>query len=295
MEQTRISAKEARPAIEAIDRLVFERDGYLVLPDFVSAADCAALRKRAMELVEEFSPGPVLSLFSTTEQSRTTDEYFLGSGDKIRFFFEPHCVAADGTLRVPKHLSVNKIGHALHDLDPVFAEFSRRPTLAAVAAMLGLQAPLLLQSMYIFKAPGGGGEVVSHQDATFLYTEPLTTLGLWFALEDATIENGCLWVLPSGQHCKLKQRFVRTPEGGTTMRMLDEEPYAEAAMVPLQVRQGTLVVLHGLMPHRSSENRSRRSRHAYSLHLVDAHAHYPADNWLQRSPSLPARGFAPLP
>ena len=52
--------------------------------------------------------------------------------------------------------------------------------------------------MYIFKQPNIGGEVTCHQDSTFLYTEPIDIVGLWFALEDATIENGCLWAIPGG-------------------------------------------------------------------------------------------------
>ncbi len=109
------------------------RDGFLILPGFVRAADCQRLMARAAELVAAFSPGPALSLFSTKEQSRTTDEYFLSSGDRIRFFFEPECIGPDGRLRVPKERAINKIGHALHDLDPVFSAFSRTPELAALA------------------------------------------------------------------------------------------------------------------------------------------------------------------
>ena len=41
--------------------------------------------------------------------------------------------------------------------------------------------------------------VVPHQDGTFLFNEPLKIMGVWIALEDATIENGCLWFIP-GSH-----------------------------------------------------------------------------------------------
>ena len=51
-------------------------------------------------------------------------------------------------------------------------------------------------------------------------------------------------------------------------------------------------VLHGLLPHRSGANLSSRSRHAYSLHVIESGAHYPADNWLQRPATMPLRGFA---
>lgn len=47
-----------------------------------------------------------------------------------------------------------------------------------------------------FQQPGIGGEVVPHQDNSFLYTDPPTCTGLWLALEDATVTNGCLWAIP---------------------------------------------------------------------------------------------------
>ena len=73
--------------------------------------------------------------------------------------------------------------------------------------------------------------------------------------------------------------------------IFDNEPWPENELVPLEVSKGTLILLHGLLPHRSFENRSPLSRHAYTLHLVNAEAKYPSDNWLQRAETLPLRGF----
>jgi phytanoyl-CoA hydroxylase len=187
-------------------------------------------------------------------------------------------------------LALNKIGHALHDLDPVFDRISRQPRLAALARALGLVRPLLLQSMYLFKQPQIGAEVDWHQDATYLHTRPVTVTGLWIALDDADRDNGCLMALPGGHRGPLRQRFHRVGHRLVT-ETLDDTPWPDTAPVALEARRGSLVVLHGLLPHASAPNRSARPRHAYALHLIDGRAEYAADNWLQR-PDLPLRGFA---
>jgi phytanoyl-CoA hydroxylase len=269
----------------------YRQQGFLVLENFADEDECDELRARAEELVQEFDPADVVSIFSTNEQNRLTDEYFLTSGDKIRFFFEQNAFNADGTLKFEKEKSINKIGHALHDLDPVFQKFSRSQKVKQLAQAIGFADSLLLQSMYIFKQPNIGGEVTCHQDSTFLYTEPIDIVGLWFALEDATIENGCLWAIPGGHRHGLKSRWVRAPQNKMKFEIFDEEPWPEDQLMPLEVSKGSLILLHGLLPHRSFENRSTRSRHAYTLHLIGATANYPEDNWLQRSTTMPLRSF----
>lgn len=270
-------------------RAAFERDGFLVLEGFLSGAACDALIERAGEIVRAFRP-ETYSVFTTREQARRSDDYFLESGGEIRCFFEEDAFGPGGALERPVEQAINKIGHALHDLDPVFSRASRDPRLAALAAELGLERPLLLQSMYIFKQPFIGGEVTAHQDHTFLWTDPPSVVGFWFALEDATLENGCLWALPGGHREPPRRRFHRAP-GGTAFEILDERPLPEAGMIPLPAPRGTAIVLHGLLPHRSGANTSPRSRQAYTLHVVDERAAYRADSWLQRPPHLPLRGF----
>jgi phytanoyl-CoA hydroxylase len=266
------------------DLAAYARDGFLVLEGFVSSEDCDALQARAATLVAAFDPAPARTVFSARDQGHARDRYFQESGGAIRFFFE------EAATDQPVALALNKIGHALHDLDPVFDRFSRQPRLAELACALGLAQPLLLQSMYLFKQSRIGAEVSWHQDAAYLHTRPSTVTGLWIALDDADRDNGCLMALPGAHRGPLRGRFLREGDRMVT-RHLDASPWPDIAPVALEARRGTLVVLHGLLPHASAPNRSSRARHAYALHLIDGRADYPADNWLQR-PDLPLRGFA---
>ena len=116
----------------------FNRDGYLVLEDFYTAEQCDALMKRGVALSENYDFKGHPSVFQTNEQTRTSDDYFLNSGDAICYFFEKDAFDEQGKLKNELFYSLNKIGHALHDLDPVFEKFSRSPQLKALAAELKL-------------------------------------------------------------------------------------------------------------------------------------------------------------
>lgn len=270
----------------------YREDGYLVLPGFKRADEIAALRRRALEIVAAFDPAEGAGVFTTQDQARTADAWFLGSGDAVRCFFEDEAFDAQGRLRRPKHESINKIGHAQHDLDAVFDTFSHGPALAELAADLGLVDALVRQSMFIFKPPGIGGEVRWHQDACFLIDEPESVVGFWFALEDATRDNGCLWVEPGGQRGPLRERFVRDGDA-VRLEKLDATPWPQLAdAVPVEVEAGSLVCFHGRLPHYSGPNRSAISRHAYTLHATDGRSAWSPRNWLQRGTTLPFRAFA---
>ena len=277
--------------LSAAQAQAWQRDGFLVLPGFKSAADVAAVCARARDIVDAFAPAADSGVFSTRDRSRVVDAALLASAEQVHCFFEEDAFDAEGRLCVPKAQAINKIGHALHDRDAVFDRFSHGPELARLGAALGLAQPQVWQSQVIFKQPHIGGEVGWHQDASFFVTTPQTVTTFWFALEDATRDNGCLWVEPGGHRGPLREQYV-CEAGQLRMHTLDAAPWPDRERaVALPVAAGTLVVFRGLLPHCSAANRSARSRLAYTLHATDARATYAAQNWLQRSDDLPVRGL----
>lgn len=269
----------------------YERDGFLILEDFLSPSDCELLINRTHELMTQLGDAHSRPFFSTVNNHHARSQYFLTSGDKIRLFYEENSINEKGQLITAPHLSINKIGHALHDLDPIFNNISRSHKMATLVNKLGIADPLLVQSMVICKQPYIGGEVVCHQDSTFLYVEGQPITGFWFALEDADIENGCLWALPGAHKCLLKARMHRNDHDQIYIETYDESGWPENNMRPLEVSKGSLIVLHGLLPHMSKINLSPRSRLAYTLHIMSGQFSFAADNWLRRNPEMPFQGF----
>uniref|UniRef100_G3PU86 Phytanoyl-CoA dioxygenase domain-containing protein 1 n=1 Tax=Gasterosteus aculeatus aculeatus TaxID=481459 RepID=G3PU86_GASAC len=304
----------------------YSQDGYVVLDGLLTSRECDELRQRMAEIVDRMDvPQHCRTTFSTSpdqQQQQGNADYFITSGDKIRFFFEKGVFDDKGEFLVPKQRSLNKVGHALHAYEPLYKEVTHSAKVQGMAKKLGLVSPVILQSMFIFKVashdvarcdgtfgslcdlsfcfsllqqPGIGGEVTPHQDATFLHTEPLGRVaGLWIALEDATVNNGCLWFIPGSHNSGVSRRMVRTPKGSFPLTHFTglEPAYEDAKFIPVPVKKGGVILIHGEVVHRSAENTSEDSRHVYTFHVMEAQdTRWSPDNWLQPTEELP---FPPL-
>ena len=273
----------------------WDKNGYLLLPDVLSPDEVQTLLSESYRLLNDFSlDDHPMTRFSTGENSsHVGDDYFLTSGNKVRFFFEEDAFDNDGKLLKPKNLAINKIGHYLHHLNPHFHRASINEKNKRIAADLGFRDPRVLQSMVICKQPEIGGRVPPHQDSVFLYTDPPSAVGFWYALEDCTVSNGCL-SFASGSHKRapIRGRFVRNQddtgtvfkhnEGAQWPEGLEEDTEVKKEVYELgEVKAGTLVLIHGNLLHKSEKNTSAKGRMIYTFHMIEGEHEFPRDNWLR--------------
>nr|XP_023401070.1 phytanoyl-CoA dioxygenase domain-containing protein 1 [Loxodonta africana] len=270
--------------------LQFQEDGFLVLEGFLSADECVTMQERISEIVAKMDvPLHCRTEFSTQEEEQLkaqgSTDYFLSSGDKIRFFFEKGVFDKEGNFLVPPEKSINKIGHALHALDPVFRCVTHSPKVQALARSLGLQMPVVVQSMYIFKVsslspqtsqPHFGGEA---QPLTLEQAAEAEQLGMGMGIDEGTQiclreEGPCLF-LPW--------------EGGAWAGVLPGPGRGHDWLGSLP---GALVLIHGEVVHKNEQNLSDHSPQAYTFPLMEASGTvWSPENWLQPTAELP---FPPL-
>ncbi|CAH1366790.1 hypothetical protein MTP99_008083 [Tenebrio molitor] len=271
----------------------FESDGYVVLEDFLSEAEVQELRSECDNLIKNMPQESKRTVFSTVDSNvqQDKDTYFLESADKISYFYEKDALGPNGELKVDPQLSLNKIGHALHELNPVFRKITLDERVKECCFQLGYEDPVVVQSMYIFKNPELGSEVIAHQDASYLYTEPVKIVGFWLALEDATVENGCLWFSKGSHKSGVHRRYIRNPDKDSSNLLIytSQSPhYQKNGFTAVPVRKGTCILIHGQVVHYSDANKSNKSRHAYAFHVVEQkNTKYSEENWLQQSEDTP--------
>ncbi|CAK5059374.1 unnamed protein product [Meloidogyne enterolobii] len=233
-----------------------------------------------------------------SKQEHVSDNYFLESVDKISFFYEEGAIDENtGKLVVEKEKALNKVGHALHWINPIFRHFTFNEKIKKIINNLSLlKSPKIAQSMYIFKQPKIGGYVNEHVDSTFLHTKnPENLIGIWIALDNSKIENGCLYFAPKSHKDFSEQtknyKFVRNQQNiakneGPFLEFKGEKPQINnLKYIPIECESGSLILIHGNVLHKSEKNTSNYQRNVYAFHLIDLEENeeWENTNWLQEN------------
>ncbi len=168
--------------------------------------------------------------------------------------------------------------HFPHKISEVMYEFLTHPTIVDVLKRTIGPNIKCMQSMLFIKASGKPGQAW-HQDEGFIPTRDRSLGAAWIALDDATVENGCLWVLPGSN-----RRGVIWPHREHADERFDcvvethEFPYRDEESIPVEVKAGSIVFFNGYLLHRSLPNISQEGfRRSLVNHYCSAETFLP---WL---------------
>lgn len=253
------SAQAVRtPSISAADAAFYHEHGYLIVPDALSAAQVTELRDEATALCRG-DRGPIRGV--TPADPTESDDDVL-----------------------QRYLCI----HFPHKLSPVVHNFLAHPAIVDVLTKVIGPDVKCMQSMLFIKKAGKPGQAW-HQDEDFIPTRDRSLAGAWMALDDATVENGCLWVIP-GSH----KHGILWPQRDHDDRSFDctvesfDFPYKDSDAIPVEVKAGTIVFFNGYLLHRSLPNRAKAGyRRVLVNHYMSASSLLP---WRLRPGERPAIG-----
>lgn len=214
----------------------YQENGFLVVHDAVAPEDIETLKNEAVAVCRHErgdlniiqGEEKVVGDFPTAEDLRA-----MPDEEAIRHFL---CI------------------HQAHHASPVLFDFLKHPAIVDVLTHVIGPNVKCMQSMLFIKASGKPGQAW-HQDEDFIPTRDRSLAGAWIAMDDAVIENGCLWVIP-GSHKRgvLYPQYPHNDSNYDCTVMSYDFPYSDEDAVPVEVPAGSIVFFNGYLLHKSEPN-----------------------------------------
>ncbi|MDX2226278.1 MAG: phytanoyl-CoA dioxygenase family protein [Verrucomicrobiae bacterium] len=232
------------------EREFFVSEGYLIRENLVTSGEVEEIRQDAARICRGEYPCENLRVLPP----ETSDAEVL---KRVLCIHQPHYVSA------------------------VMEKYMRHPKICDVLSKItAAHMPYwdgsvkCMQTMLFIKPPGFQGQAW-HQDEYYLPTRDRSLIGAWIALDDATIENGCLWVIPQSHRSGVLHDMK--PHGNPDE--FDSTPEAfgfdDREAIPVEVKAGTVVFFNGYLLHRSKKNRSDIYRRVLVSHYMNAQSPFP--------------------
>ncbi|TGO24910.1 hypothetical protein BPAE_0092g00290 [Botrytis paeoniae] len=288
-----VALNEAKNGNLSDEQLQFWREnGYLVIPDTLSDSQKDSLLKTVHEAAKVLAGGG--ERVQKHAYLPGQKSYVSPVGRAIATLSE-HGFNPD----VEPLKRIQRIGCGIHRVMPPFRKAILSPFHSTLAKSLDYKDPCIYQSLIIVKAAEVGARVVPHQDGCSGFTNPSSCTTFWYALEDCSTENGCLAVAPGSHRVQpITRRCITNGSGQPVFADLEKPVYADIEGVDdstlpkknekgefeykkLEVKAGTLILMHGNLMHKSEANQSSKSRVAFNFGVVEGEHGWLEDNYLQ--------------
>tara|TARA_Y100000758_G_scaffold80870_1_gene54737 strand:+ start:472 stop:1233 length:762 start_codon:yes stop_codon:yes gene_type:complete len=223
---------------------IYRKNGFLVVRELLNEAQLQPLRERTYEIAEGLVEFP-------TENIE----------------FEP-----DGLGRSHRIDKLRKLNHCAQH-DRIFLEHANNPDiLDVVEGLIGPDIKLL--SDQLFMKPPGGMEKTYHQDSPYFPIEPMDLVSSWVALDDVTLDNGCLWVVPGSHLNGPKEHSEKWMVGDREDMHVPDKEIDREKECPILLKSGDASFHHSLLLHRSGPNESRFRRRGLATHFMSARSRW---------------------
>ena len=226
----------------------YNEKGFLIAEDLLSRIEIAEIKKEAVEI-------------------------FRGKRGNVEGIVKLNENASDFEV-LKNYIAI----HFPHKISSKIQDYVLHSKIASILTRIISPNVKCMQSMLFVKGPGKPGQSW-HQDEYYIPTRDRSLTGVWIAVDDAEIENGCLWVVPgSHKDMPVKRRIPYTGDQYGDVDLCELDPFSEKDAIAVEVKRGSIVFFNGYLFHSSLRNETKdRFRTALVSHYMSAESLLPWD------------------